>query len=116
MATTPPLYTCSDATPHIVSSLFPYRRPSLDVLKVDGLKRLFGAVQQHPQVIAVDSKFPAHLILVQLFEEDGAKNSPVSLGHFIENLADPVLHLAGRHRTEDIDDRIGEVGLGIIVN
>src|SRR5579862_5756359 len=116
MAATPPLYICSDRTAHIVSCLFPDRRPALDILQVDGLKRLFGAMQQHSQVIAVNPEFPAYFILVQLFEENGAQDSPVALRHLIEDFANLLLHLTGSDGAQHVDHRIGEVGLRIIVN
>jgi len=44
------------------------------------LKSLLGAMQQHPQILAVDSKFAAHFILVALVNENLAQQSAVAFG------------------------------------
>ena len=85
------------------------RRTALHVLHVQGFKRQFRAMQQDPQVIAVDAELAADFVLVTLFEEDFAEQTAVSLRKVFEDFANFVLHLFGGDRAYEIYDGGGEV-------
>ena len=61
-------------------------------LLIEGLKLILGAVDQYPQVFAVDPEFPADGIFLLIIQEDCAKKVAVAFRHGVKNAA----HLLGR--------------------
>lgn|SRR5579871_364415 len=66
-------------------------------------------MEQNSQVIAVNAKVAADVVLVALFEEHFAQQAAIALRHFVENLADFLRQLLTGDRPQDIDAEGREV-------
>src|SRR5579883_2908706 len=75
------------------------RRAILQTLQIHRFKALLGAVNEDAQVVAIDAKVEAHL----------AKDAAVAFGQIVKDLAHFLFHLPGRHGTEYVDCRVGNL-------
>src|SRR5579883_549768 len=85
------------------------RRAILQTLQIHRFKALLGAVNEDAQVVAIDAKVAANLVLVALFQEHLAKDAAVAFGQIVKDLAHFLFHLPGRHGTEYVDCRVGNL-------
>src|SRR5262245_6024117 len=98
MSTAPPLLS-SDSTLSNVSS--PSRRrhargPSIYVLEIRGLERLFGTMDQDSQIVPIHAEFLTHFIFVALVQKNCPDQSLIAFRQSAKNLAHLFLHLSGR--------------------
>jgi len=61
---------------------------SAEFLKVLDFKILFGAVQQDPEIFAIDAEFPANLVPIAFVEKDSFQEGSVPRGHTEQDLLD----------------------------
>jgi hypothetical protein len=71
------------------------RNFSTKTLEVLSLEVLFCAVQQNPEVFAIDSEFAADFFAIAFIEEDGFQQGPISNGQAEQDLLDFHLDLTG---------------------
>src|ERR1700722_1507367 len=79
------------------------------VLQIHGLKCLFGAMQQNPEIVPVYAKVPAYGVFVAFFEKYLAQQSPVAFRKFIENLADLLFHFFMRENGNHVQRRVWHI-------
>ncbi len=81
--------------------------------QVLGLEFLLGAMEENAEVAAIDAEFPADLIAVTFFEEDGLEQGAVARSNVEEDGADLVLDLMGDGEVEGAGGAGRQLGLSV---
>src|SRR6202041_721236 len=71
---------------HPASLLFRGPRPLSPALLIENAEVVLGAMQQHPQVVAIHAKFPTDLVFLLFFQEDSAQQASFLFGKLLQNL------------------------------
>lgn len=76
---------------------------------------MLGAMQQYPEIIAVNTKVAAYFVLVTLLEENLAQQSPIAFRKLLQYLPDFLFRLFRREDAEEIGTFVGNVRLSLII-
>jgi hypothetical protein len=60
-------------------------------------------VEQHPEVVPVDSEIAANVVFIPFFEEYFAQQTTISFRHVLEDFANFVSHLPGGDGPQHVD-------------
>jgi len=71
-------------------------------------------VDQDTEIVPIDAKISADLVLVAFFKEHSANDSAISLRHFFQDFAHLFLHLLG-NGAEDVRLGIRQICGGLIL-